>query len=178
MPKLRSLILALALCGFTSTASADDFWTAPFPGYAAPLYAVPTYVAPAYMVPAYAVPTYVAPTYVIPTYVAPTYVAPAVIVPSVTVPSVGVVPPVPAYGVPVYASSPARRYHHAWPAYAAPSYVVSTQVYDEPPCDDYTDLLILDQLESMNQTLRDIEYNMRETRHQEAWGRLIDSYRH
>jgi hypothetical protein len=89
-----------------------------------------------------------------------------------------VVTPVPDYGFPAYKIPSMPSYDYAWPAYVAPTYVVSTQVYDEPPCDDYTDLLILDQLESINQTLRDIEYNMRETRHQEAWGRLLDSYRH
>jgi hypothetical protein len=31
MPKLRSLVLMLAFCAFTSAASADDFWMAPLP---------------------------------------------------------------------------------------------------------------------------------------------------
>jgi hypothetical protein len=62
------------------------------------------------------------------------------------------------------------------PSYVAPAYVAP--IYDEPPCDDYTDLLVLDQLESMNQTLRDIESHMREARHQAAWDRILDSYRH
>jgi hypothetical protein len=62
----------------------------------------------------------------------------------------------------------------------APSYVVPTPFYDGLPCDDYddyTDLLLLDQLETMNQTLRDIESHMREALHQEAWDRMLGRYR-
>ena len=67
------------------------------------------------------------------------------------------------------------------PGNTAPLFGART--YGEPPCDDYsgfddyTDLLLLDQLETMNQTLRDIESHMREALHQEAWDRMLGRYR-
>jgi hypothetical protein len=69
------------------------------------------------------------------------------------------------------------------PSYGAPGYVTPAPIYGEPPCDDssgfddYTDLLLLNQLETMNQTLRDIESHMREALHQEAWDRMLGRYR-
>jgi hypothetical protein len=150
MPKLRSLVLVLAFCAFTSAASADDFWTAPLPGYGAPLYGAPAYVAPA--------------------YIAPTYIAPAVLVPRVAVPAVMV----PAD----YGWSDDVWLDDAWPAFVESSYIVPTTFYEEPPCDDYTDLLLLNRLESIDQTLQSIEYEVREARHRQDWDRILGRYRH
>jgi hypothetical protein len=164
MLNLRSLVLVLAFCAFTSAASADDFWMSPLPGYGAPLYAAPAYVAPSYFAPAR--------------------------VPSVGVPSVVVPAPVPAYGFPAYVIPTAPSYDYpledyayddvwlddAWD-YVQPSYVPTT-LYDEPPCDDYTDLLLLNWLESIDQTLRNMESEMREARHQRDWDRILGSSRH
>jgi hypothetical protein len=160
MTKLRTLILVLVLCGVAPTASADDFWmdSIPIPGNTAPLFGARTYGAPVVVAPAVVAPTSVGPSYFAPRYRPPSYVAP----------TFG-----PTYVTPAYVA----------PSYGAPSYVTPAPIYGEPPCDDssgfddYTDLLLLNQLETMNQTLRDIESHMREALHQEAWDRMLGRYR-
>jgi hypothetical protein len=100
---------------------------------------------------------------------APAYGTPAVVAPAV----VGPAYVAPSYGAPNWGA----------PSYVAPSYMEPVPVYGEPPCDDYrgyddhTDLLLLDQLETMNQTLRDIESHMRQALRREAWDRMLGRYR-
>lgn len=115
---------------------------------------IPGNTAPLFGALTYGTPVVVAPAVVAPSYFAPAYVAPR-------------------YGAPSYVV----------PSYGAPGYVTPAPIYGEPSCDDssgfddYTDLLLLDQLETMNQTLRDIESHMREALHQEAWDRMLGRYR-
>ena len=179
MTKLRTLILVLVLCGVAPTASADDFWTASIPGdtalfgapavvmptVGAPAVVTPTYVAPRYFAPSYEVPSYRTPTFGAATHVAPRYVAPTHVAPR--------------YFAPTFVSPRVVA-----PAVVVPRVVVpSAGIVSPLPCDDYsgyddyTDLLVLDQLETMNRTLRDIESHMREALHQEAWDRMLGRYR-